>query len=180
MIRRYSIFSTVQRWTQEIWLVLHSAFGAAYAILPYLINSEAAEDRRKEFTEQYPDPVSSRTGDDFPPRTRGLLRNEIDRCTGCGDCISICPTQALSLATDSIPGQTKLWVSRFEIDYLRCISCGLCVEVCQPKSLINSRDFWLHSFSSQEFRTDFGRGEITPEQKRKWEEWALKREESMK
>jgi len=42
------------------------------------------------------------------------------RCTGCGDCVLICPTDCLEMA-----GQLP-WLPR-PVD---CISCGLCAIVC--------------------------------------------------
>lgn len=36
----------------------------------------------------------------FPPRMGGVAAPVVDaaRCTGCGDCLPLCPTQALRLA----------------------------------------------------------------------------------
>ena len=59
---------------------------SSFSTIPYLLSMG---DFRKEVTEQYPDPVSSRNQDDLPPRFRGLLENDINKCTGCGDCQKI-------------------------------------------------------------------------------------------
>ena len=46
-------------------------------------------------------------------------------CTGCGDCVVICPVFCLE-----IPGPLP-WLPRPE----DCTSCGLCAEVCPAKAL---------------------------------------------
>ena len=47
------------------------------------------------------------------------------RCTGCGDCVVICPAYCLEMA-GLLP-----WLPRPE----DCTSCGLCVEVCPTDAL---------------------------------------------
>ena len=47
------------------------------------------------------------------------LLNET-RCTGCGDCVPICPTDCLAMA-GAIP-----WLIR----PAACISCAACAAVC--------------------------------------------------
>jgi NAD-dependent dihydropyrimidine dehydrogenase PreA subunit len=41
-------------------------------------------------------------------------------CTGCGDCVAVCPTDCLALG-DSLP-----WLPR----PADCIQCDLCVLIC--------------------------------------------------
>ncbi len=47
------------------------------------------------------------------------------RCTGCGDCVSVCPTDCLEMS-QSLP-----WLPRPG----DCISCNLCVLVCPVDAL---------------------------------------------
>jgi NAD-dependent dihydropyrimidine dehydrogenase PreA subunit len=47
------------------------------------------------------------------------------RCTGCGDCVAVCPTDCLALA-GALP-----WLPRPG----DCVSCGLCVAVCPAGAL---------------------------------------------
>jgi formate hydrogenlyase subunit 6/NADH:ubiquinone oxidoreductase subunit I len=47
------------------------------------------------------------------------------RCTGCGDCVAVCPTECLAMA-GALP-----WLPRPG----DCISCGLCVQVCPADAL---------------------------------------------
>lgn len=41
-------------------------------------------------------------------------------CTGCGECVEVCPTEAL---TASIPPRVLGGL---------CVSCGACVRACGP------------------------------------------------
>lgn len=41
-------------------------------------------------------------------------------CTGCGDCVAVCPTGCLEM------GPTLPWLPR----PADCVSCGLCVVIC--------------------------------------------------
>jgi ferredoxin len=47
------------------------------------------------------------------------------RCTGCGDCVAVCPTACLALA-GPLP-----WLPR----PLDCVRCGLCVVVCPVEAV---------------------------------------------
>ena len=58
-----------------------------------------------------------------------------DRCTHCGACTVICPTEALNFER---PGMTV----RFEED--KCIVCELCLRACPARAmetLVDSDDF---------------------------------------
>ena len=135
------------------------------AALPYLFR---IGELRKEVTEGYPDPVSSKTADDLPPRSRGLLFNDIDRCTGCGDCKKICPAQCINIDAELGSENSKVWVSVFDIDFSKCMFCGLCVEVCQPTSLIHTRQYEGAAYQLTDLVASFGRGQLTSEQRAKW------------
>jgi NAD-dependent dihydropyrimidine dehydrogenase PreA subunit len=47
------------------------------------------------------------------------------RCTGCGDCVRLCPTSCLEMA-GRLP-----WLAR----PLDCVSCALCVLICPAEAL---------------------------------------------
>ncbi|MDR3607472.1 MAG: 4Fe-4S binding protein [Oligoflexia bacterium] len=160
-----SIFSTTKNYLVDILSGFHSACGSFMTALPYLFGKG---DLRKEVTEQYPDPISSKTADDLPPRSRGLLFNDIDRCTGCKSCQKICPTDCIQIEVDQRPDSAKVWVSVFDIDFSNCVFCGLCVEVCQPQSITHTRNYERAAYGPKELVASFGRGKITPEQKAKW------------
>ncbi len=62
----------------------------------------------------------STTGITIQPLSQDIRRND-DRCSSCGACVSICPTEALSV------DRTTMEVL-FSDDL--CVACELCVKVC--------------------------------------------------
>lgn len=59
------------------------------------------------------------------PLAEQLFRNEA-KCTGCGACTDICPTDALYLERPSME-------VRFDGD--SCVLCQICVKVCPVKAM---------------------------------------------
>jgi NAD-dependent dihydropyrimidine dehydrogenase PreA subunit len=47
------------------------------------------------------------------------------RCTGCGDCVAVCPTNCLAMA-GAIP-----WLIR----PADCVSCAACIAVCPAEAI---------------------------------------------
>lgn len=164
---RFSVFSSVASYVTNLFRGARSIAGSCFAALPYLLNTRSGE-LRKEVTEQYPDPVSSRTADDLPPRTRGLLTNDIDSCTGCRACEQVCPVRCIHVETEEIEEASKTWISVFDIDFSKCVFCGLCVEVCIPQSLVHTRSFEKAVLDPSDLVASFGRGEVTEEQRARW------------
>jgi NADH-quinone oxidoreductase subunit I len=160
-----SVFSTVVGYFRDALWGARSVIGSCITSIPYLFS---AGEYRKEVTEQYPDPISSRTADDLPARFRGLLYNDIERCTGCRECEIVCPTQCISIETEPGSDASKIWVSTFDVDFSRCIFCGLCVEVCQPVSLVHTRQYEGAVYQLPQMVSRFGRGQVTHEQREKW------------
>jgi NADH-quinone oxidoreductase subunit I len=160
-----SVLGAVASYIHDVWLALRSFGGSCLTAFPYLFG---LGEHRKEVTEQYPDPISSKTEDDLPPRTRGLLFNDIDRCTGCRECEKVCPTACINVETQPGPDASKVWVSTFDIDFSRCIFCGLCVEVCLPTSLSHTKKYEGAAYVPTDMVARFGRGDVTPEQQEKW------------
>jgi formate hydrogenlyase subunit 6/NADH:ubiquinone oxidoreductase subunit I len=54
-----------------------------------------------------------------------LPRLDEARCSGCGDCTAVCPTECLEM-NGSLP-----WMPR----PLDCVYCTLCVAVCPTTAL---------------------------------------------
>jgi ferredoxin len=61
--------------------------------------------------------------------TNFLPEIQEDACTGCGQCINVCPVEAMSLVSANNPRkpQTKKARLREEI----CLGCGLCIRACR-------------------------------------------------
>ena len=160
-----SVFLTIRNYLRDALWGVRSVLGSCFTAIPYLFS---AGEYRKEVTEQYPDPISSRTPDDLPSRSRGLLYNDIERCTGCKDCETVCPTHCISIETEPGSDAAKVWVSTFDVDFAKCIFCGLCVEACPPQSLVHSRQYEGAVYQLSSMITRFGRGSVTLEQRERW------------
>jgi len=57
--------------------------------------------------------------------SQDVTRNE-ERCTHCGACITICPTDAFEL--DPL---TRL----ISFDHEKCVACGVCIKACPPRAM---------------------------------------------
>jgi len=51
------------------------------------------------------------------------------KCTGCGDCVRVCPVGAVALATAHDPRKKKRMKARLDEDL--CLGCGLCARECR-------------------------------------------------
>ena len=45
------------------------------------------------------------------------------KCTGCGDCVDVCPVEALSIENDKAVVNDE------------CIDCGVCIDECPSGAL---------------------------------------------
>ena len=155
---RVSIIGTILDAVSILFDGTRSLIRALSASLPYLFNANP-NTLRKEVTEQYPDPVSSRTVDDLPPRTKGLIQNDIDQCIGCRECAKACPVDCFVIESERLQDTQKEWVSLFDIDHSKCIACGLCVEVCPTNSLSHSKRYEFAEYDRKNMVESFGKGE---------------------
>jgi ferredoxin len=57
--------------------------------------------------------------------SQDVTRNE-ERCTHCGACVTICPTDAFEL--DPLTRQV-----RFHNE--KCVACGICIKACPPRAM---------------------------------------------
>lgn len=48
-----------------------------------------------------------------------------DACIGCGACVGVCPTNALSMDDDN----------KSQCDEATCIDCGACVSTCPTEAI---------------------------------------------
>jgi Formate hydrogenlyase subunit 6/NADH:ubiquinone oxidoreductase 23 kD subunit (chain I) len=75
--------------------------------------------RGRPLTRRYPDEPAV-----LAPAARGLPEVDPSRCDASGDCVTACPTGAISLLPE-----------RWAIDAGRCVFCGICSTVC-PRGAI--------------------------------------------
>lgn len=54
-----------------------------------------------------------------------MIAVDIDRCTGCGQCVSVCPTGAISVRDNRVQVADKL-----------CTGCQACVRACPQGALV--------------------------------------------
>lgn len=73
-----------------------------------------------------------------PARLRGKLRWTRDQCTGCGLCVTDCPSDALELIT--LERAAKRFVLRYDVG--RCTFCSQCVQNCRFNCLEMLSDDW--------------------------------------
>ena len=67
----------------------------------------------------------TKTGVKIQSLSQNVTRNE-ERCTHCGSCITICPTDAFEL--DPV-------TRRVTFDNNKCIACELCIKACPPRAM---------------------------------------------
>ena len=56
-----------------------------------------------------------------------LIRIDIEKCTGCGSCVTVCPFAAIIIKDD------KAFITE------ACSLCGACIESCPEKAIIDER-----------------------------------------
>ncbi len=153
-----SFIEYVGRISVRVVTMTGSVVRSVYHVAAYLFAFNPNHSR-KEVTELYPDPVSSRTADDLPPRSRGFIKNDPDVCTGCLDCAKICPVDCILIESEKIETMQKEWITVFDVDQLKCIRCGLCVEVCPSGSLTHTRSYEGAVYGLNQLVQHFGKGE---------------------
>ena len=66
------------------------------------------------------------------------------KCVGCGLCVTICPSQCISVQRDK--GQ----VVGYEIEVLRCIYCGFCVEACPYGAIVLTENYEYSAYKKED------------------------------
>ncbi len=54
-------------------------------------------------------------------------------CTGCGECVAVCPVEAMTLVSANDPRHPRK--TRAKVDESICLGCGVCVRVCKTGAL---------------------------------------------
>jgi len=65
------------------------------------------------------------TGVRIQALSQDVTRNE-ERCTHCGACITICPTEAFALEPST---------RRVNFYNEKCLACELCIKACPPRAM---------------------------------------------
>jgi NADH-quinone oxidoreductase subunit I len=71
------------------------------------------------------------------------------RCTSCGICAKVCPTQCIWIvrSTDPVSGKPVPQPASFWIDADICMSCGFCAEYCPFDAIKMDHDYEVASFT---------------------------------
>ncbi len=70
---------------------------------------------------------------------------DLDRCTGAGECVTICPYEdAIALQTFTVDGQP---VQRAVVTPANCVGCGMCVSAC-PNRAIDVQGWTLDQYEA--------------------------------
>lgn len=65
------------------------------------------------------------TGVKIQSLSQHVTRND-ERCTHCGACITVCPTDAFELESAT---------RRVNFFNEKCLACGLCIKACPPRAM---------------------------------------------
>jgi hydrogenase-4 component H len=74
-----------------------------------------------------------------PERYRGKPEFDLDTCIGCGACVNVCPTEALT-QVDDIEAEPP--VRKIILRYDTCIFCGNCSDNCTTETGIRLSNQW--------------------------------------
>jgi len=74
-----------------------------------------------------------------PERYRGKAEFDLDACVGCGACVNVCPTKALT-QVDELEGDGP--VRKITYRYDTCIFCGNCQDGCTTQHGIKLSNQW--------------------------------------
>jgi hydrogenase-4 component H len=74
-----------------------------------------------------------------PERFRGKPEFDPDLCVGCGACVNVCPTKALT-QTDEVEGDRP--VRKITLRYDTCIFCANCQDGCTTEKGIKLSNQW--------------------------------------
>jgi len=69
-----------------------------------------------------------------PPKFRGKIAYDREKCIGCQLCIRVCPAKVIEF----LPEEKKI-----RMHVARCTFCAQCVDACPVDALATSSDFLL-------------------------------------
>jgi len=68
-----------------------------------------------------------------PVHTTNFIPEIEAACSGCGDCVAVCPVEAMTLVSANDPAHPKR--KRAKLDEAVCLGCAVCVRACKTKNL---------------------------------------------
>ena len=76
------------------------------------------------------------------------------RCTACGICSKVCPTQCIWITRkkDEVTGKPVPQSEEFYIDIDKCMNCGSCAEFCPFDAIKMDHDFEISTYERGETR----------------------------
>lgn len=74
---------------------------------------------------------------------RGRQSLDLEKCTGCGVCVLVCPNQAIELV---LAGEKKFP----QIHLGKCCFCALCVEYCPKGALKMTQEAMISIMAKQD------------------------------
>lgn len=74
---------------------------------------------------------------EIPPKFRGKIAYDREKCIGCQLCIKVCPTKAIEFMPEE--KKIKIFVSR-------CCFCAQCNDICPVDALSMTDEFMLSSY----------------------------------
>jgi len=86
------------------------------------------------FTTRFPDEPCV-----VPEKYRGKPEFDLDSCIGCGACVNVCPTEALT-QTEAVDAEPP--VRKITLRYDTCIFCGNCSDNCTTETGIKLSNEW--------------------------------------
>ena len=90
---------------------------------------------------------------EVPQKYRGKPEFDLDSCIGCGACVNVCPTEALTMIDDE---QADPPARKITLRCDACIFCGNCSENCTTTDGINLSNKWdLASLNRDDFIETF-------------------------
>ena len=98
-------------------------------------------------TLQYPDEKLS-MNDSY----RGLVGLNPEKCIVCNQCVKICPTACLAIA--SRQEDKKKTLETFKYNMELCCFCGLCQQVCPTGAIIMTNIYEISVYDRKKFDID--------------------------